>query len=414
MFRRCILVIGLVSSLLLVSASSFGAGARLVYNSYMGDPLPREADLELVKMFEEKHPDITVDHSIVAHEDFKQAIRTWLSSKNPPDVMTWFAGNRARFFIDKGLIMDISDLWQKEGWVKTYPKGFLALSTVNGRQYFLPTSWYWWAVWYRTDIFKKVGVVPPRTWDEFLTVIDKLNKAGYTPIAIGTRYPWTAAGWFDYLNMRLNGPEFHVNLMLGKERYDDPRVKAVFGKWAELFKHNAFLKNAAAYSWQEALDFMVRGEAAMYLMGAFIRDSYPDELEGNLDFFQFPVIDPNVPIGEDAPTDGYFIAANAPNAQAAKTFLAYVGSAEAQQYFAKKVGRLATNTLVDPGVYDPVIQKGISLIKTADYVAQFYDRDTTPEMAEKGMAAMGEFWSDPSKIDRILADLEKERQRIFQ
>ncbi len=56
----------------------------------------------------------------------------------------------------------------------------------------------------------------------------------------------------------------------------------------------------------------------MYLMGQFIVDSYPDELEADLDFFRFPIIDPSVPIGEDAPTDGYFMAANARNLDGGK------------------------------------------------------------------------------------------------
>jgi len=49
----------------------------------------------------------------------------------------------------------------------------------------------------------------------------------------------------------------------------------------------------------------------------------------------------------------------------------------------------------------------------ADYVAQFYDRDTTPEMAEKGMAAFAQFWTNTGKIDSILAQLEKDRALIF-
>ncbi len=115
----------------------------LVYNTYQSDPAPREADAEVVKMFMEKYPNIEVIQSTVAHEDFKQAIRAYLTSSQPPDVMTWFAGNRARFFIDKGQIMDISDVWTSEGWDKSYPKGFMALSTVNSKQYFVPTSYYW-------------------------------------------------------------------------------------------------------------------------------------------------------------------------------------------------------------------------------------------------------------------------------
>jgi len=386
----------------------------VIYNSYQSDPEPREADAALVSMFEEENPNIDVVHSTVAHEDFKQAIRAYLTASTPPDVMTWFAGNRARFFIDKGLIMDISDVWASEGWNDSYPAGFRALSTVDGKQYFLPTSWYWWAIYYRTDIFDQYGLTPPETWDEFLQVCETLKQNGVTPITIGTKYRWTAAAWFDYLNMRVNGPEFHINLMLGKERYDDPRVLTVFTDyWAPLIENGYFIDDPAAYSWSEAIPFMLNGEAAMYLMGDFLRDSYPDEDEANLDFFRFPIIDAAVPVGEDAPTDGFFIAANAQHEEAAKKFLAFLGSVEAQQYYADNLGRLPTNLDVDTSGFTPTQQKGLELIQGADYVAQFYDRDTTPEMADEGMNGFMQFWDNPDEIGEILTYLQSVAEEVF-
>jgi multiple sugar transport system substrate-binding protein/raffinose/stachyose/melibiose transport system substrate-binding protein len=152
----------------------------------------------------------------------------------------------------------------------------------------------------------------------------------------------------------------------------------------------------------------------MYLMGDFMRDSYPDEEEDKLDFFRFPIIDPSVPIGEDAPTDGYFIAANAQHPEEAKAFLAFLGSVEAQQYFADTLGQLPTNMGVDTSGFTPMQQKGLELIQGADFVAQFYDRDTTPEMADEGMNGMMGFWDDPASIDEILARLEEVRLEIFE
>jgi multiple sugar transport system substrate-binding protein/raffinose/stachyose/melibiose transport system substrate-binding protein len=159
---------------------------------------------------------------------------------------------------------------------------------------------------------------------------------------------------------------------------------------------------------------MTEGKAAMYLMGQFIVDSYPDELENDLDFFRFPIIDPNMPVGEDAPTDGYFASAGAANAAGADAFLAYLGSKEVQQAAFDTLGRLPTRTDVDISQASPATQKGIGLIQTADYVAQFYDRDTTPPMAEAGMDGFMRFWDNPALIDQILADLEAERLRILE
>lgn len=384
----------------------------LIYNSYMSDPDPRVADADAVQIFQEDHPDYEIVHSTVAHEDFKQAIRAYLTASTPPDVMTWFAGNRARFFIDNDLIMDISDVWESEGWNESYPKGFQALSTVDGKQYFLPTSWYWWAVYYRPSIFAELNLEPPETWEEFMEVNETLKENGITPLAIGTKYRWTAAAWFDYLNMRINGPQFHIDLMLCKESYDDPRVAKVFEYWGELLENGYFLEDAAAYSWQEALEPFIAGDAAMYLMGDFIRDSLPDEAEADLDFFRFPIIDPSVPIGEDAPTDGFFIAANSQHPEAAKEFLAYLGGVDYQTLFAEDLGRLPTNSGVDRTMFTAQQQKGMELIDGADFVAQFYDRDTTPELADEGMNAFMAFWDDPDSIADLLADLEAARQEI--
>lgn len=384
----------------------------LIYNSYMSDPDPRVADADAVQIFQEEHPDYEIVHSTVAHEDFKQAIRAYLTASTPPDVMTWFAGNRARFFIDNDQIMDISDVWESEGWNESYPKGFQALSTVDGKQYFLPTSWYWWAVYYRPSIFAELNLEPPETWEEFMEVNETLKENGITPLAIGTKYRWTAAAWFDYLNMRINGPQFHIDLMLCKESYDDPRVAKVFEYWGELLENGYFLEDAAAYSWSEALEPFIAGDAAMYLMGDFIRDSLPDETEADLDFFRFPIIDPSVPIGEDAPTDGFFIAANSQHPEAAKEFLAYLGGVDYQTLFAEDLGRLPTNSGVDRTMFTAQQQKGMELIDGADFVAQFYDRDTTPELADEGMNAFMAFWDDPDSITDLLADLEAARQEI--
>jgi len=202
--------------------------------------------------------------------------------------------------------------------------------------------------------------------------------------------------------------------MLLKESYLDERVKAVFDTWAQLAEHDCFIDDPAAYTWQTALDFMIQGEAAMYLMGGFITDSYPDELEEDLDFFRFPVINPDVPIGEDAPTDGYFMAAYAGNLEGGKQFLAFLGSQEVQQMAFDELGRLPTRTDVDISAASEAIQKGINLIQTADYILQFFDRDTTPPMADVGMNGFMSFWDDPSSAETVMQTLETERLRILE
>jgi multiple sugar transport system substrate-binding protein/raffinose/stachyose/melibiose transport system substrate-binding protein len=390
-------------------------GGTVQFASYNSDPVPRANTEALVEMYNGGDSGYTAEINTTAHEDFKQAIRTYLASDEPPDVLTWFAGNRMRFFSDNGLIMPLDDLYEANGWEEIIPEGSRAASKGNdGVYYFVPTSYYHWAVWYRPSMFEELGLEVPETWDQFLALVDSLKEAGKVPITIGTQQPWTTAGWFDYLNMRQNGPEFHIQLTDGKVAYNSQEVKDTFARWRELLDKEAFLPQPEAYLWQDAVTPLAQGDAGLYLMGRFIMDSFPDELEDDLDFFRFPSMDESLPVGEDAPTDGYFASAKAPNPEGAKDLLTFFGGAEAQTYWVENGGSPAVNSEVSLDLYDDVTSRGVQMLQESDVIAQFYDRDTHPDMAERGMAAFVEFWNNPDDIDGILDRLDEERKRVFE
>src|SRR6056297_2138609 len=262
-------VISMIMIMTFAFAAAAGAQETLIVNTYTSDPAPRQAMKDLVAQYEELNPDVDVELNITAHEDFKQAIRVWLTSDSPPDVFSWFAGERANYFVERGLIMDITDVWEEQNLYQKFPKAFQSISVRDDKAYFLPHNYYWWSVFYRDSIFEKYDLEEPETWDELLEVGETLKANGITPFAIGTKFRWTAAGWFDYLNLRINGADFHRELMAGKIPFTDERIEEVFVKWKYLIENDFFIENAAAYSWQEALQFISQGEAAMYLMGQF-------------------------------------------------------------------------------------------------------------------------------------------------
>ena len=92
----------------------------------------------------------------------------------------------------------------------------------------------------------------PKTWDDLKALCTKMQTDGLTPIAFGDKDGWPAMGTFDILNLRLNGYDFHVDLMAGKEKWTDPKVTAVFQKWAEILPFHA--KDYAGLTWQDAAE----------------------------------------------------------------------------------------------------------------------------------------------------------------
>lgn len=382
---------------------------ELRINADTSDAGPKKALETLVAMFEKDHPDIDVKYTIYDHEAYKTALRNWLVTE-PPDVIYWYAGNRMKQFVETGLLEDVSDVWRANKFEDLMPAASASM-TIDGKKWGVPYTYYNWGIYYRKDIFDKHGIKTPKTWEDFLAACATLKKNGVTPITIGTKYLWTTAGWFDYLNMRVNGYDFHIDLMDGKVPYTDPRVRETFKYWAQLVEPGYFLENHAAYSWQEAQPFMYRGEAAMYLIGNFITPNFPADVKDKMSFFQFPPIKPGLELGEDAPTDTVHIPSKAKNKADARKFLAYVGRADVQTVVNKILLQLPTNRKAKVES-DPFLDIA-KVILPKSKTAQFYDRDTHPDMAKEGMKGFQQFMVKPHRVNTILKRLERTRNRVF-
>ena len=400
--------LALGATLLLSSAALAG---ELVVNADTSDPAPKKAWEGVVAQFQAANPDVTVKFNVYDHESYKKSIRNWLTSASP-DVVFWYVGNRMRQFVEPGLLEDVSALYGDAAKADFGPVA-TDLVTVGGKQYGVPYTYYQWGLYYRRDLMAKAGVsAAPKTWAELLDACDKLKAAGVAPIAIGSKDLWPTAGWFDYLDLRVNGFDFHGQLMSGKVSYEDPKVKAVFAKWRELLDKGCFVKNHASLSWQESQALLYQGKAAMMLMGNFIVQSFPADVAGDMDFTPFPTIDASVPSAEDAPMDSIHIPAKAKNKEDAKKFLAFVMRADVQESLNKALVQVPVDgksAVAD----DRFLVAGKTLLSGAKNIAQFFDRDTSEDLATGGMKGFQEFMVNPTRADKVLADLERARKRIY-
>ena len=283
-------------------ATTITSAGTLVVNSDQSGGAAKEGFNSYVDAFRAAHPEVTVVVQEFEKEAYKTQARNFLTAE-APDVMTWYAGARMKFFVDQGLFLDVSDVWADAGLNDALGSS-KSSSTVDGKQYGVPWSYYQIGVYYRKDIFDNLGLNVPTNWEEFKLVCAMLKKNDIIPITIGSKAPWPTAAWFDYINLRTNGYEFHMDVTAGKVSWEDPRLDAVFAAWRELIEPGYFLENHPSFSWQEGQAPQINGEAAMYLIGNF----YVPTLESagvvdKMDFFQFPTIVEGVGVAEDAPTD---------------------------------------------------------------------------------------------------------------
>lgn len=387
------------------------ASSTLTLQSSLSDPDPKNAMTKVV----EGYTKTKVTLNTIAIETFRAQLPTYLNSGNPPDVLTWYAGSVARDYAKKGFLLDLSDLWTGSGPCAGFSPSLKELSTAaDGKQIFVPTQYYWWGVFYRKSAFQEWGVQVPQTWDQFINVCKTIKSKGVAPLTMGTgSTPWVASGWFDYLNLRINGADFHRQLLAGQHPFDGPEVKAVMDHYKQLVE---FIDpKGRSYSWQDAAVPLASKKAGMYLIGAFVTSALPKEAADDIDFFQVPIIDPSVPVAEEGPTDGYFASAKTRNPQGAKELLTYLASAPAQQQFIElsKSGNLPTSSQVDTSTFTPLVQKGIKLLGDAKSLTQFFNRDSSDELQTTADTALTKFLDKPGDVNAILTEWQASAKKVL-
>ncbi len=396
-----------------LSAMAGSAFARdLVINFDDLNPGPKQGFDDAVALFQKENPDINVIVNNNDREAHKTAIRNFLTA-DAPDVTSWYPGNRMAPFVDAGLFQPVDDVWEDNGF-KEDLAAIMPTMSRDGKIWGVPYSYYQWGIYYRKDIFDLLELEEPQTWDELLAACGKMKANGVTPFTIGTKFLWTAAGVFDYLNLRTNGYDVHNALTAGEIKYTDDRIRATFANWETLINECGFVDNHASMSWQDAIAPFANGDAAMYVMGNFSVDGYKNAglTEDQIDFMPFPTIDPAIPRAEEAPADAFFIPTNAKNVEDAKKFLAFVARPDVQTQWNMTIGQLPINSKADISD-DKFIQEGFALLNSAEGLAQFYDRDAPAAMAKAGMEGFQEFMLDPSKLDAILERLDAVQLEVY-
>jgi multiple sugar transport system substrate-binding protein len=391
-------------------ASSTALAGELVLNSDQSDPAPKKAMEELIAGFEAANPDIKVKWNNFDHEGYKSAIRNFLTA-DPPDVAAWYAGNRMAPFVTAGLFEPVDDVWDASGFNEQL-KSTAASMTIDGKKWGVPYTYYQWGIYFNRDAYKAAGATEPKSWAEFVANCEKFKAAGIDCLTTGTKALWPGAGIFDYLNLRTNGYEFHMDLANGKVPWTDAKVKATFAEWAKIAPY--ITANHAAIDWQDAAALLSQGKAAHYVMGNFAVPTFKEGgmTNDNLGFMVFPEITPGIPRAEEAPTDTFHIPSGAKNKEDAKKFLAYLGSAEAQTKMNATLNQLPVNSSSTVGD-DPFIKAGFEMLSSAYALAQFFDRDAPADMAKAGMEGFQEFMVKPENVDAILERLEKVRQKVY-
>jgi raffinose/stachyose/melibiose transport system substrate-binding protein len=339
------------------------------------------------------HPNVTIEITNLENEAFKAKLATFMQSGEPPDLFHSWGGGVLKTYADAGLLKDITaDLTASDSaWRNTFSaQSALELYGFDGKYYGVPTTWGAVGMWYNMELFEKAGIKePPKTWDELVETVKKLQAAGITPFTIGEMDKWPGHFWWVYLAVRTGGKKaFDAAYDRSGSFADKPFVQA-----GELLKQlvemKPFPEDFLALNYNRAAGIMGDGKTAMELMGQWApgvqkgQSASGKGIPEKLGWFAFPVVkdgagDPTDVFGGG---DGIAVGKNAP--PEAIDFLKYFTSAEVHKgMIALDVGWVPTNKEAESVLKDPLLLKILAARNGAKYFQLYYDQYLPPAIAQ--------------------------------
>jgi multiple sugar transport system substrate-binding protein len=407
--------IGIAGGATVLSSCGSKASGPMSFGARTVDESPTKQLKALVAAYEKKSGN-KVTYNATESNAFQNNLSQYLQG-TPDDTFQWMAGFRMQFFAEQGLLEDVSDVWKEIG--DQYDNSYKIASTgLDGKQYFVPQSWYPWGLHYRKSMVKELGLDPENiaTFDDMIKMFDAMKKKGLVGFAAGDKGGWEAMGTFDIINARVNGYQFHVDLLAGREKWTDARVIDVFKHWEMLLPYTN--KNVLDLEWDGAMQLLLQKKAGSTLMGSWFGGNFKEKSQEDYDdlwIVPFPEINPEHGVDTiDAPIDGFCVAANGANTAVGKDFIKFAGDKEGMQAMLDTgVPMTSANKNQDTSTYDPFQKQQLNVMSQAKYITQFLDRDTRPDFAGPVVGPALQSWlKNPKDVNKITDSLQQQWEAL--
>ncbi|HEU0222351.1 MAG TPA: ABC transporter substrate-binding protein [Paracoccaceae bacterium] len=324
---RSTMLQGLALGTTLLGSAAFAQEVTLNIESWRNDDLTIWQD-KIIPAFEAAHPGIKIRFNPTAPAEYNAVLNSKLDAGTAGDLITCRPFDASLNLFQKGQLADLTDL---PAMANIGPVAKSGWSTDDGAQTFcVPIASVIHGFIYNRDAFAELGLEVPKTEAEFFAVLDKIKANGtYIPMAMGTNDQWEAAT-MGYQNIGPNywkGEEGRLALVKGEQKLTDEPWVAPFrsiAKWKD-YLGDGF----EAQTYPDSQNLFTLGRAAIYPAGSWEIAGF--RAQATFEMGAFPP-----PVANEGDTcyisDHIDIAlglnAASPNAEAAKTFLNWVGTPE--------------------------------------------------------------------------------------
>ena len=333
--------------------------------------------------------------------DLPTILTTRVAAGNPPDVSAIPNPGQMQEFAEVGALVDLSEFMDIGKLQDEYSKTWIDLGSYGGKLYSIFISADLKSlVWYNLKAFASAGYQIPQTWDELMTLSDKMVAQGKTPWSIGLESAaasgWPGTDWIEDIMLRTAKPEVYDKWVNHEIPWTDSAVKRAWEIFGDIARSDKYVYGGAAtalttnFGDAPGVLFTSPPRAYMHKQATFIKSfilNYDPTLKPGEDFsfFPFPSIDPEYGTPALGAADMFAVFNNTPEAQALMRYLATAG---AQEIWVVQLGKLSANRRVNPSAYpDDLTRKAAEILASAQ-TFRFDGSDLMP-----AAVGSGSFWS---------------------
>ena len=287
---------------------------------------------QLVKDFTAKNPNITIKvETRPQGTDGDNLVKTRLSTGDMDDVFAYNSGSLFQALApEKNLVP--YDASQNIG---SLDKNFATTVTANGKVYGVPMGGFMaGAILYNKDVYAKLGLQVPKTWDDFVANSKKIKDSGVDPVIQSYGETWTSQLFVlgDFANVLTADPQFADKYTKNQAKYaTTPAALAGFQHLQQVHDLGYENKDFASAKLTDGLRYLAQGKGAQYpILSALLSQMIADNpgSENKVGLFAIPGTDPakdNLTVWAPG---GVYIPTSTTGAKldAAKKFVAFIAT----------------------------------------------------------------------------------------
>jgi len=318
-----------------------------------------EADglASMTSIYKDNNPGVEVINATIAGgagSNAKAVLKTRMMGGNPPDAFQVHAGQEIAGWVEAGKLEQLDDLYTTENWENTFPKGLLDILKIEGHYYSVPVNIHRSNVlWYNKKIFSANGLKPPKDYNEFFSVAERLKSKNIIPMALGDNAQWVDVHVFENILLGYLGQKDYIGLWKGEIAWNDQRIT----KSLETFKQmmNYVNTDHSALSWDQSAQYMIDGKAAMIIMGDWADGFFISKKFSDYDWTPAPGTDKTFLMLSDT----FALPKNIKNSNNAKEWLKFCGSVKGQDTFNPLKGSIPARIDAGKGNYDNYLKSAM-------------------------------------------------------